>query len=293
MLTLLAPVFFGYGLYQVLHSILKLPDDKLIKLEKRFQNSKNKSFLAKLEDNIYAKILKYIKFDEIKEKKLKKTFLLANIDETPEQYYAGGIASALTKVIISFITIFMDLALGSNISIIAIGGMIVLSVIQYFKYIRLPYKQIEKNKLEIEEQMYPFVINIEQELLIDTDIIRILENFKGRCKGSLKKHLEITLSEARVSNVVNALVKMESRINSTMVSDVIRGLIALSRGENNREYFSMLSSSFKTIYINQKRKEASLMPSKITKYTMMLILALIILVIGSMVSLVNFGAFTI
>ena len=45
MLTLLAPIIFGYGMYQLLHSILKLPDDKFIKLEKRFQNNKNKNFI--------------------------------------------------------------------------------------------------------------------------------------------------------------------------------------------------------------------------------------------------------
>ena len=157
MLTLLAPIICGYGIYQVLHSILKLPDDKFIKLEKRFQNVKNKTFIAKLEDFIYFKILKYIKFDDLKKKKLKKVFLLSNIDTTPEQYYAEGIASFLCKIIISFSVVILDLVLNTNISLFVIGSIFIHSLLNFIKYIKFPYKQIEENKLEIEEQMYPFV----------------------------------------------------------------------------------------------------------------------------------------
>lgn len=288
---LISGALLGYGLYQILYVVLKIPDETMIKLEKRFRVESKKSFLANLEDKIYYKIINYIKFDDIKKRKLEKVFFLANIEETPEQYYAIGLSNLISKIILSFATILIDFLLETNISIIAIVGISIYGIMNFMKYIKKPYKEIEKNKLEIEEQMYPFVLSVEQELLIDTDVIRILENFKGKVSGSLKKHLEITISEARVSNIINALMKMESRINSTMVSDVIRGLISLSRGESNREYFSMLSSSFKSIYINQKRKEASILPSKITKYSFALVIALIILIIGAMLPLVLKSSF--
>lgn len=286
MLILLSAIFLGYGLYQILYKALRLPDETMLKLEKRFKNENKKSFISNIEDKIYYKIIKYIKFDEIKKRKLTKVFLLANIDETPEQYYAEGIASTTTKLIMYLIGLFFAFSLELNIFNYIIIGLFVYEIKKFIKHIKKPYKEIEKNKIEIEEQMYPLAINIEQELTIDTDVIRILDNFKNRTNGILKKHLEITLSEARVSNIVDALVKMESRINSTMVSDVVRGLIALSRGENNKEYFSMLSSSFKSIYINQKRKEASLLPNKLTKYKAIIMVALIVLIIGGMLPMV-------
>lgn len=287
MLVLLSAIFLGYGMYQILYKSLKLPDETMEKLKKRFQNEVKKSFLSNFEDKIYYKIKNYIKFDDIKKNRLNKVFLLANIRETPEEYYAEKIASLLVKSIL-IISIVIPISIISNLTFfIFIGlGLIGYESLKFIKQIKSPYKEIEKNRLEIERQMYPFVINISQELLIDTDVIRILDNFKGRSSGILKKHLEITLSEARVSNVINALIRMESRINSTMVSDVVRGLISLSRGENNREYFLMLTSSFKGIYINQKRKEASLLPSKILKYTFIVVGALIVLIIGGMIPLI-------
>ncbi len=153
----------------------------------------------------------------------------------------------------------------------------------YNKHKKYPYSQISFNRMLIESELYRFVTTIEQELLIDTDVVRIIEAFKNRTNDVFKRHLERCLTEMRTSNEISALKKLETRINSPMLSDVCRGLIALSRGENNREYFSRLSTSFKSLYINQKRKEASLLPGKIKKYEFLLLLVVAIVGITSMI----------
>lgn len=267
---------FGYGIYNILCYIFKIPDSAYVKPFRRFKTkTKSESLLTELKAKIYYKVLNYMKIDELKRKKLEKTLFLANIDKKPEEYMAEGIAELIFYTIISLITILFNPIMFLLIEIYAIY--------LYNKHNKFPYTQISSNKELIEGDLYRFTTTIEQELLIDTDIIRILEAFKNRTNEVFRKHLERCLTEMRTSNEISALKKLETRINSPMLSDVCRGLIALSRGENNREYFSRLSTSFKALYINKKRKEASLLPDKIKKYEVTVLISLSIIGITGMI----------
>ncbi|WP_250277575.1 hypothetical protein [[Clostridium] colinum] len=282
-MELLAGVFFGYGLYNILKHIFKIPDSAYVKPFRRFKtNTKSESFLTEFKAKIYYKILDFIKIDELKRKKLEKTLFLANIDKKPEEYIAEGLSELIFYSLVGFVTIIISPIM--TLIIIVYGFWL------YNKHKKYPYNQISKNKDLIDSELYRFSTTIEQELLIDTNIVRILEAFKNRTNPVFRKHLERCLTEMRTSNEISALKKLETRINSPMLSDVCRGLIALSRGENNREYFARLSTSFKSMYINQKRKEASLLPDKIKKYETYVLISLCVIGITAMImgSLPNF-----
>lgn len=281
-MELLVGSIFGYGLYNILCYIFKIPDSSYVKPFRRFKTkTKSENIITEFKAKIYYRVLNYTKIDELKKKKLEKTLFLANIDRKPEEYVAEGLANLIYYIIISLL-----LALIHPLMMIIIFGY---SFFVYNKHKKFPYTQISLNKVLIESELYRFVTTIEQELLIDTDVVRIIEAFKNRTNDVFRKHLERCLTEMRTSNEISALKKLETRINSPMLSDVCRGLIALSRGENNREYFSRLTTSFKSLYINQKRKEASLLPDKIKKYEFLLLLVVAIvgttaMIIGSLPS---------
>ncbi len=267
---------FGYGIYNILCFCLKIPDSVYVKPFRRFKTkTKSENFITEFKAKIYYKILNYIKIDELKRKKLEKNLFLANIDEKPEEYIAEGLANLIFYLLIGILLAVIN----PLISIM----IFIYSFYLYNKHKKYPYNQISINKTLIESELYRFVTTIEQELLIDTDVVRIIESFKNRTNDIFKKHLERCLTEMRTSNEISALKKLETRINSAMLSDVCRGLIALSRGENNREYFSRLVTSFKSIYINEKRKEASLLPDKINKYGICLFLVVLIIGVTGMI----------
>ena len=275
-MELLVGSIFGYGLYNILCYIFKIPDSSYVKPFRRFKTkTKSENIITEFKAKIYYKVLNYTKIDELKKKKLEKTLFLANIDRKPEEYVAEGLSNLIYYIIISLL-----LALIHPLMMIIIFGY---SFFVYNKHKKFPYTQISFNKVLIESELYRFVTTIEQELLIDTDVVRIIESFKNRTNDVFRKHLERCLTEMRTSNEISALKKLETRINSPMLSDVCRGLIALSRGENNREYFSRLTTSFKSLYINQKRKEASLLPDKIKKYEFLLLLVVAIVGITAMI----------
>lgn len=275
-MELIAGLMVGYGLYDILCFILKIPDASYVKPYRRFKTTtKSENIITEIKAKIYYKILKYIKIDELKRKKLEKTLFLANIDSTPEEYTAEGLSSLIFYSIVGVLLVVINPIM--PVILIFYGFRI------YNNHRRKPYNMISINKTLIESELYRFVTTIEQELLIDTDVVRIIEAFKNRTNDIFKKHLERCLTEMRTSNEVSALKKLETRINSSMLSDVCRGLIALSRGENNREYFARLSTSFKSLYINQKRKEASLLPDKIKKYEIAVLVSLVLVGITAMI----------
>ena len=67
----------------------------------------------------------------------------------------------------------------------------------------------------------------------------------------------------RSSSYEAALTRFEARLNSPMLSDVVRGLIGVLRGDNSVVYFQMLAHDFKQIELQKLKSEAQKIPPKI------------------------------
>ena len=91
----------------------------------------------------------------------------------------------------------------------------------------------------------------------------------------------------------NALIRFESRIGSTMLSDVVRGLIGTLRGDDQRMYFRMITFDMRQIEQANLKKEAAKRPKKIQRYSMMMLFCIVIiyLVVLSTEVLGSLGAF--
>ena len=81
-------------------------------------------------------------------------------------------------------------------------------------------------------------------------------------------------------NEENAITRMESRIGSTMLSDVVRGLISVKRGDNGIMYFQMLSMTFKQLELQKLKLEAMKQPGKMRKYSFMLLGCFLLMYLG-------------
>ena len=72
---------------------------------------------------------------------------------------------------------------------------------------------------------------IEQELKNSRDVLSIVENYKKNAGEEFSNELEILAADMRSSSYEAALTRFEARINSPMLSDVVRGLIGVLRGD--------------------------------------------------------------
>ena len=53
--------------------------------------------------------------------------------------------------------------------------------------------------------------------------------------------LDQTIADMKTGNYENALIRFETRIGRPMLWDVVRGLVGVLRGDDQRMYFKMIS----------------------------------------------------
>ena len=69
-----------------------------------------------------------------------------------------------------------------------------------------------------------------------------------------------------------ALTRFEARLNSPMLSDVVRGLIGVLRGDDSAAYFQLLNHDFKQLELQRLKKEAQKIPPKIRIFSFLMLL---------------------
>lgn len=124
---------------------------------------------------------------------------------------------------------------------------------------------------------------IEQELRNSRDVLSILENYKKNAGEALARELDIVCADMRSSSYEAALTRFEARLNSPQLSDIIRGLVGVLRGDDSTVYFQMLVHDFKQIEIQRLKAKAQKIPPKIRKYSFLMLMcfmATYILIIG-------------
>ena len=95
--------------------------------------------------------------------------------------------------------------------------------------------------------------------------------------GLIVAELDQTIADMKTGNYENALIRFETRIGSPMLSDVIRGLIGVLRGDDQRMYFKMITFDMRQIEQNNLKKEAAKRPKKIQRYSMMMLICIMII----------------
>lgn len=74
-----------------------------------------------------------------------------------------------------------------------------------------------------------------------------------------------------------ALTRFEARMGSSQLSDVVRGLIAVMRGDNGVVYFQMLSHDLKQLEIQKLKMIAMKRAGKIKKYSFYMLACFLIM----------------
>lgn len=272
-IALLMPsIMLSIGTFMTLSSILKLPTGRHIASLKKF-NKDVKTIMDIKEDlciNIANHIEKFIKLEKSKKEKLKRNLKVANIKKTEENYVAYAISNGIV-----WFLIFVILSLFIGKYLIFIG--IIFGIKIYFKCINNAQNKIRETRQNIEKEMYRFASTIEQESKNHRDVIKIFENFKIGTNESFKREIENLLVDMRLTSYETALIRFENSINSTMLSEIVRGLIGMLNGDDNSEYFRMLSYKFKNFELNRLEKEAQKIPGKVRKFSMLMMFCMILL----------------
>lgn len=255
----------AFGLYFIIADRLKIPYLKTSKAIINMGRTDRKltTVIETVLMDLSMKLSKLIPMDIYKKNRLKNTLKAAGIGMTPECYQANAIikACAVGLLTIPCVLIFPIIS----------AVVLVLAVLVYFKEYQKADKIIEARRDEIEGELTRFVLNIEQELHSNRDVLSMLENFKKNTTPLFADELGITCADMRSGGYEAALMRMEARLNSPQLSDVVRGLISVIRGDDGRVYFQMLSHDFKQAELRKLKAQAQKIPPKIRIFSMILL----------------------
>ena len=269
-LLFLFGLFLALGLFFLAASILRLPTIGTAKA--MLGNVKQEKKAAKTIETylmtVAVRLAKYIRMDEYKRSRMHNVLKASGMNLTPEVYQAYAFVKA-GAILLGVIPCVFLLPLLSPV-------VIILSLLTYFKESQKADERLKAKRDEIEGELPRLVATIEQELKNSRDVLSIVENYKKNAGEEFANELEILAADMRSSSYEAALTRFEARINFPMLSDVVRGLIGVLRGDDGAMYFQMLSHDFKQMELQRLKKEAQKIPPKIRVFSFLMLVCFIV-----------------
>ena len=270
MIQAITGTLFGFGLYYILADLLKIPYYKTSKAVDSLSADRHKTsgldiWLSGLAEKLAARL----RMNEFKRAELEADLKTARMDITPEMYKANAIVKALLigifAVPVGFILPFM------------VPLILILSFVLYRMETKKVGKRIKAKRKKIEYELPRLVSGIEKTLTHSRDVIYMLESYAKNAGPELKHELDITVADMKSGNSEGAITRLESRVGSSMMSDVCRGLIGILRGDDNRVYWASLALKFDDAARQQLRLEAQKAPRKVKWLSMSLLLCFMLM----------------
>ena len=271
MIQAIIGILCGIGLYFVLADVCRIPyfkTSRAVESLSKKQKDKNSGLNLWLE-GIAEKIAKHLKLNEFKKAQLEADLKTAQMDITPEMFKANAIIKACLVGVFAIPVAFIFPLL--------VPVVLFLAVFLYRMEIRSVSKRIRAKREKIEYELPRLVSNIEKTLTHNRDVVYMLESYAPNAGPELKHELEITVADMKSGNYEGAITRLESRVGSSMMSDVCRGLIGILRGDDNRMYWATLALKFNDTARQQLRLQAQKVPRKVKRLSMCLLICFMLI----------------
>ena len=286
-LLILFGILFAFGLFMLLADALKIP---YLKTSKAIMNTgrNDKKLSRSIETvllGIAARLGKIIPMDKYRKSRLESTLKSAGIKMPPETFTALSFIKAFSVALLAVpCAFFMPLL---------IPFFIILAVAIYFRENGKADEKMREKRDAIEQELPRFVATVEQELKTSRDVLSIMENFKKHAGAHFAYELDVACADMRSSSYEAALTRFEARIGSAQLSDVVRGLVSVIRGDDSSVYFKMLAHDFKLIEVQRLKAKAAKIPPRIRVFSfgMLMLFLLTYLVVMGMQLLDSLGTF--
>lgn len=272
LLALIAIILFGFAVYNLSCAFVDVPTSrtsKMMMLSRKQQGIKGEKLLDVYITKIAALLAPYLRLDKLRRNKLQAALHIAGLEMSPEVYTARAWVTAgaigLCAIPMAFlIPLFVPLLVG-------------LAVALWFSTYYAAFDFVKRRRKLIETEIPRFALTIGQNLENDRDVLKILTSYRRVAGKDFGAELDQTIADMKTGNYENALVHFETRIGSPMLSDVIRGLVGVLRGDDQRMYFKMICFDMRQIEQNNLKKEAAKRPKAIQRYSMMMLICIMII----------------
>ena len=272
LLALTAVVLLGFAAYYLACAFADIPTARTSRamLMVRRQQGVKREILAEVYLTKIAGLLApLLKLDRLKRNKLQSALHIAGVELTPEGYTAKAWVTAGAAGLCSLPMAF--------VMPLMVPLLVGLAVALWFSTYYAVFDYVRKRRKLIEAEIPRFALTIGQNLENDRDVLKILTSYRRVAGRDYGAELDQTIADMITSNYENALLHFETRIGSPMLSDVVRGLVGVLRGDDQRMYFKMICFDMRQIEQNNLKKEAAKRPKKIQRYSMMMLICIMII----------------
>ena len=257
-LLFLFGLFLALGLFFLTASVLKLPTMGAakamlgtVKQERKAAKTLETYFMI-----LAVRLSGFIRMDAYKRSRMQNVLKASGMNMTPEVYQAYALVKSGAVLLGAIPCMFLFPLL--------VPVVVVLALLLYFKENQKADETLKAKREEIEGE------------LPSRNVIGMLERFKGNAGPALTGELDILLADMRSSNYEAALTRFEARLNSPMLSDVVRGLIGVLRGDDSTVYFQMLAHDFKQIELQRLKAQAQKIPPKIRVFSFVMLVCFLL-----------------
>lgn len=273
MLQALIGAIFGVGIFLILADCFRIPflstSKAVNNLAKRHEH-KTSSIDIWLKD-LAIWISKKLRLNEYKRMQLQTDLQSAGIAMSPEMHMANSLVKSILIGLMAVPVYFIFPLLTPLV--------IALAIMMYFKASKGVADKIKEKRRSIEYELPRFVAHIDKTLKHNRDVLYILDSYKSNAGAELKQDLEITVADMRSGNYEAALTRFESRVGSSMLSDVTRGLIGVLRGDDTEVYWSSLAIKFADYQRQYLKQQANKIPGKVKRLSMCLLFCFMLIYI--------------
>lgn len=288
LLALIACMLTGFAIYNLTCAFVDVPTaktSKMMMLSKKQQGIRSEKLFDVYITRLAGKLAPLIHLDKLKRDKLQTVLTIANIPLSPEVYLlkahiTAGLVALCALPLLPILPLFVPILIG-------------LAVALWFSTYYSAFDYVKKRRKLMEAEIPRFALTIAQNLENDRDVLKILASYRRMAGKDFAQELDQTVADMKTGNYENALIRFEGRVGSTLLSDVVRGLIGTLRGDDQRMYFRMICFDMRQIEQNNLKKEAAKRPKQIQRYSMMMLFCIVIiyLVVLSTEVLGSLGAF--
>lgn len=258
-------IFAATGIGFLLAERLKLPSRAASRaMHSMGRNRKDKpNPLTLLMRELSGRLAGKLRLNDYRRAQLEADLRTGDMTQTPEQFVAENLVRAgmvaVLAIPVAFLSKFLAvLLLVAAILLYRLGSMTLR-------------KKIGARRARIELELPRFVANIEKTLPHSRDVLAMLESYRTGAGEEFGRELDITVADMRSGNDEAALTRLEARVGSSALSDVVRGLIGILHGEDNGVYWANLSLKFSEAGRQNLREQAGKVPKRVRRLSLVLL----------------------
>ena len=213
---------------------------------------------------------RYIPINSYREAEIQRSLSAAGMKETPKEYVASAVVPSASVLVIAIPAYFINPLL----AVIPAAFAVYLYIHKY----NTANRQCDSRRTAIEKELPRFVAYMANELKNERNVLELIDTYKANYNSPLTEELSITVSDMRTGNQEQALHNLETRINSPMLSELVRGLQSEIRGNDMTMYFENLGYKMADVWKERLKQQALKKEPKLNMMSLMLFLCSVITV---------------